>query len=72
MDYAEDVTRMGTVFPDLARELEGFTSIEHVLRWMQAREASLDSLDVVTQDEFSHDAVVPLGADGRHLTFGMT
>jgi hypothetical protein len=31
----------------------------------------LDGLDVLAQDEFSHDLLVPL-PDGRWLAFGLT
>ena len=39
---------------------------------MKAKGLPLAAIDVVAQDEFSHDLLIPLGTDGRHLAFGMT
>jgi hypothetical protein len=44
--------------PALA-ELTGFTTLQQLVRWAFSRRA--DVADVVVQDEYSHDVVVPLG-----------
>jgi hypothetical protein len=44
--------------PALA-ELTAFSTLQQLVRWAFAR--GTDVADVVVQDEYSHDVVVPLG-----------
>jgi hypothetical protein len=69
--YADHVETLGTTHSTLAEALRPFSSIRHVLEWMQEAGLPLGSLDMVTQDEFSHDALIPLPS-GEWLSFGMT
>jgi len=56
----------------LLDDLRRLASIRDVLTWMQRRGLPLESLDVVTQDEFTHDVLVPLGPSGDWAAFGVT
>lgn len=56
----------------LSDELVPLNSIRDILIWMQRHGLPLESLDVVTQDEFSHDVLVPLGLSGEWAAFGVT
>jgi hypothetical protein len=71
MEYADHIQRLAQEDPLLARELTSFTSLEHVLPWLAQKGLPLDGLDVLAQDEYSHDLLLPL-PDGRCLSFGMT
>lgn len=51
--------------------LVGVTSLAGVVGWLRSRGGAARDLDVVAMDEFSHDAVAPLG-DGRWAVFGAT
>jgi hypothetical protein len=46
-------------------------TLEQLLAWMQRHGLSLDAMDLVAQDEFSYDLLIPL-PDGRWLAFGVT
>jgi hypothetical protein len=70
MTYIEDIHDMRGGRPDLADQVAGFRTLEHVLDWLKAGGRPLGSLDLVTQDEYSHDLLVPVGPDW--LAFGMT
>jgi hypothetical protein len=71
--FEHDIAALAQHDPELAAEVARVTSVRDVLDWMRLRSLPLESLDVVAQDEFSHDALVPLGdARGRYLSFGMT
>jgi hypothetical protein len=70
VNYAQEVAAVRTRRPDLADRVAGFRSLEHVLDWLKADGLPLGSLDLVTQDEYSHDLLVPVGPDW--LAFGMT
>jgi hypothetical protein len=68
--YADSLPAVRAACPDLADRIAGFRTLEHVLDWLKADGHPLGSLDLVTQDEYSHDLLVPVGPDW--LAFGMT
>ena len=70
MTYAQDVTDVRASRPDLADRIVGFRTLEHVLDWLKSEGHPLGSLDLVTQDEYCHDLLLPVGPDW--LVFGMT
>lgn len=55
----------------LGRELEGLEILEEVLRWGLALSEGGEILEVVIQDEYSHD-VVMAWESGYHLAFDTT
>jgi len=69
--YDDHVQGLSTTHPALAETVRRFSSIRHAIDWMQETGLPLGSLDMVTQDEFSHDALVALPT-GELLSFGMT
>jgi hypothetical protein len=70
MNYAQDIAAVRTSRPDLANRIAGFRTLEHVLDWLKAEGHPLGTLDMVTQDEYCHDLLVPVGH--YWLVFGMT
>ena len=46
-------------FAALARAVAGHRSMKHALDWLLGHAPPLDLTDMVTQDEFSHDFLVP-------------
>jgi hypothetical protein len=46
------------------------TSLEKILAWMQATGVAMQNLDLIAQDEFCHDLLVPY--QDRWLVFGLT
>ncbi|HUM09928.1 MAG TPA: hypothetical protein VLT82_03160 [Myxococcaceae bacterium] len=61
---AEDVRRT------LEHEVAPLRSLEQVVRWAFSRTPPSDVADVVVQDEFTHDVVIPWR--GVHLVFDTT
>ena len=61
--------------PELAVEVSGLRTLADVLAWGRAHPDKLTAktviADVVLQDEFTHDAIVPLAGD-LTLVFGST
>jgi hypothetical protein len=55
----------------LERELAPLGMLETVVRWGYASVPPRDVSDVVVQDEFSHDVVLPW-ENGRYLVFDTT
>jgi hypothetical protein len=55
----------------IARAVDGHRTLEDVVRWGLACVPPRIVADVVTQDEFTHDVVVPYG-DGLYLVYDTT
>src|SRR5262245_56706913 len=72
MEYAEYVRALRDVDAELAGVVETFHNLENILDWMQARRLSLGTIDVIQQDEYNHDLLIPLEPAGGYLVFGMT
>ena len=68
--YADYVARLQATHPNLAMTFASFITLEQVLNWMQRDGLPLASLDMVTQDEYCHDLIVPVGHEW--FVFGMT
>jgi hypothetical protein len=71
MELGDHIAVLAGTHPQLAKEIAGFHGLEKVIGWLKDRSLSLSSLEMVTQDEFSHDLLIPLGT-GEYLVFGMT
>jgi hypothetical protein len=72
MEYPNYFQRFQADHPDLAAELIGAKSLEGVLAWMRRRGLDLAAVEIIHQDEYSLDFVIPLQPDGSHLVFGIT
>ena len=68
-DDSEDLTNLRADHPTLD-EIAAFRTLEHILDWMKQKGHSFANLDMVTQDEFCHDLLMPIGSDWP--VFGMT
>jgi hypothetical protein len=51
-------------------EMASLTSIEKILAWMQANGVPMDQLDLIAQDEFCHELLIPW--QGQWIVFGLT
>lgn len=71
IEYCDYVARLRRTHAALADELANVHALEKLLDWLRARAVNLATLDMVTQDEYSHDLVIPLGTE-QWLVFGMT
>jgi hypothetical protein len=72
VEYLDHLAQLRTADPELAGTLEGVDCLEKVLAWLQRSGIGTAGLDVVAQDEYSHDLFIPLGTQGRWLVSGMT
>jgi len=54
----------------MEQELRPLRSLERVVRWAFSRTPPSEIADVVVQDEYTHDVVIPWG--GVHLVFDTT
>lgn len=70
-DYPQYLDRLRLEDPALAAELTEHTSLEKVIGWLHRCGMSLDLIESIPQDEYSHDVLMPL-PDGRWLAFAVT
>ncbi len=70
MEYSDCLPSLRSTHAWLAQQIERFVTLEHVLDWMKREGHSLTTLDMVTQDEYCHDLLMPIGPEW--LVFGMT
>jgi hypothetical protein len=59
-------------YADLSADLHGVAGLGGVMAWMASRGIPLSRAEIVQQDEFTLDFVVPLESDPRVLVFGIT
>jgi hypothetical protein len=69
IEYADYIGRLSDT--KLANELLPIRTLERLFGWMNERGVDLAKLDLMQQDEFSFDMVVPLDAV-RWMSFGMS
>lgn len=72
MDYLQSLAVIRQTDPTLADELAQFHTLERLLEWIPAQGMSLAQLDLITQDEYSHDLLIPMADGSRWLSFAMT
>jgi hypothetical protein len=70
MEYRDYINLLASDHPELARQLAGFNTLENVLTWMKDNTIPLGTLEIVAQDEFCHDVLIPLQPSGPYLVFG--
>ena len=71
--YLQQIEELQKSHPELARELSSYTNLEKILRFLEEKQFALAQMDVVAQDEFSHDVIIPFhGSEGMFLVFGVT
>ena len=72
MDYEDHIRRLKLDHAALAEELSPLLGLEGVMAWMARRGVPLASADIIAQDEYSLDFLIPLKSGGVHLVFGIT
>jgi hypothetical protein len=55
----------------LQHQVDGLGTLAHVLDWARSLHPPVPAPEVITQDEYTHDVLVPLDAD-RYLAFDTT
>jgi hypothetical protein len=69
-ELGEHVRRLAATHQDVAAELAPIQTLERLPGWLKGRGLDLAALDLIQQDEFSFDMLLPLGPP-EWLSFGM-
>jgi hypothetical protein len=69
--YPDQLAELTAADPVLGAEVGRLRNLEGILKWSPGAGVSLAGLDLVQQDEYSYDFLVPL-PDARWLAFAVT
>lgn len=69
--YPDQLADLTAADPVLGAEVARLRNVEGILTWAPGYGVSLAGLDLVQQDEYSYDFLVPL-PDARWLAFAVT
>jgi hypothetical protein len=71
MNYADQLATLRAADPDLGARVAHLRNLEAILKWAPGAGVALANLDLVQQDEYSYDLLVPL-PDSRWLSFAVS
>ena len=69
--YPEQLAAAAAADPALGDQLARLPNLNAILKWAPTAGVPLAGMDLLQQDEYSHDAMLPL-PEGRWLVFGVT
>ena len=69
--YPEQLAALTAADPALGEQLTRLPNLNAILKWAPTAGAPLSGIDLIQQDEYSHDVTLPL-PDGRWIVFGVT
>lgn len=73
MSYQDSVSALMARFPDVAAALSQCTNLDRAIQYLILNEMfALARMDVIAQDEFTHDVLVPFAQSEEYLVFGST
>lgn len=71
MTYAEQLDAFRAADPELGAQLAPLRNLEAILKWAPCAGIDFAGIDLVQQDEYSYDLLLPL-PDARWLNFGVS
>ena len=57
---------------EIVQELRGIKSLEKAIRYLETKAFPLNLMEVIAQDEFNHDVVVPFPGEQAYLALAVT
>ncbi|MCA9801738.1 MAG: hypothetical protein KC777_07110 [Cyanobacteria bacterium HKST-UBA02] len=72
MSYKMDIEALRTEHPDLAEFFSGVNTLEKVFEWVRHNPDKAGEIELIPQDEFSHDMIVELTDRPGWLVAGVT
>jgi hypothetical protein len=71
IEYPEQLALLTSSDPALGEQISRLRNLEWILKWAPEAGIPLTGIDLVQQDEYSYDLLLPL-PDARWLVFGVT
>ena len=72
MTYKDDIWQLKQTYPEVAAAFGDMRTLEDVFKWIREVGSRAGAVDVIAQDEFSHDFVVELVDIRKFAAFGVT
>ncbi|MFN8552507.1 MAG: hypothetical protein U0103_13615 [Candidatus Obscuribacterales bacterium] len=73
MSYRDGIEVLRAAFPELASALSACTNLDRAIRYLSTNQAFLlSAMDVIAQDEFTHDVLIPFAQSEKYLVLGST
>ena len=69
MDYASQLATLTVADPALGAEVAKLRNLEAILKWAPTAGIPLVGIDLVQQDEYNYDLLLPLGARASRPLF---
>ncbi len=70
-EYSEQLAALTSADPLIGEQIARLRNLEGILKWAPEACIPLAGIDLVQQDEYSYDLLLPL-PDARWLVFGVT
>lgn len=71
MTYAKQLEAFAATHPELGAQVSPLRNLEAILKWAPGVGIDFAGIDLVQQDEYSYDLLLPL-PDSRWLNFGVS
>lgn len=71
MTYPEQLAALTATDADLSAQVATLPNLEAILKWALGAGVAFAGIDLVQQDEYSYDLLLPL-PDSRWLAFGVS
>ena len=71
IEYPEQLALLTSADPALGEQVARLRNLEGILKWAPEAGIPLAGIDLIQQDEYSYDLLLPL-PDARWLVFGVT
>jgi hypothetical protein len=71
MNYAQQLEALAATDPALGEQVAPLKNLEAILKWAPGAGVALAGIDLVQQDEYSYDLLLPL-PDARWIVFGVS
>ncbi|MBX3072762.1 hypothetical protein KF707_02585 [Candidatus Obscuribacterales bacterium] len=72
MAFNDDVHVLSIRYPSLAKGLGQCVNLDKAFRFLESENFPLAQMDVIAQDEFSHDVCVPFPDNQAFIVIGAT
>jgi hypothetical protein len=72
LSYIDSVNQIKECDAELAQALSEVTNLDRALRKLEQLRFRMAEMDVIAQDEFSHDVLIPFAEGERYLVLGVT
>lgn len=72
MEYEDCYALLQRDHPSMAEELAEVRTLESVMKWMEKHQLPLGTINIIPQDEYNLDFIIPLRERDQHLVFGIT